>query len=87
MKRLYRNIGLLVCIFICLVFSGCSGYNELEEYIQILGIYIDKDEVKDQFIITFETIETDFGENKLITNTIESRGKSVHDAIRDLIST
>lgn len=86
MEKFCRNICLLVCVFICLLFLGCSNYNELEKYIHVFGIYIDKEEYTDQFIVTFETIDTEFGENRLIINTVESRGKTIHDAIRDSIS-
>ncbi|GLC30852.1 Ger(x)C family spore germination protein [Clostridium omnivorum] len=86
----FKYIITILLITTSTLFCSCSrDYNEIESRAFILGVGMDYDMVSKQFIVSAETVEGREGSvaagagSKVITG----RGKSVFDAVRNMVTT
>lgn len=83
MKKTRFILVMVVCIY-ALLLMGCWNYKEVEDLSIAAGAAIDKD--GDEYIVTAEVIEIPSGkEQGMKSKIIESRGKTIFDAIRNTV--
>ncbi len=86
MKRyLNRFIGLFMLIAFTITFCGCWDYSEITDLKYLAGIAVDKDKNTNEYILTFEVLEASTSSKAINSNIVESRGKTIHGALRDAI--
>lgn len=88
--KTYKYIITMLIITTSTLFCSCSrDYNEIESRAFILGVGIDYDTVAKQFIISTETVEGREGTvaSGASSKVITGRGKSVFDAVRNMVTT
>lgn len=66
-------------------FYGCWDYSEMDDFKHVAGIAIDRDKDKDEYIVTVEILEIYAGSKQLKSSIVQSRGKTIHTALRDAI--
>lgn len=85
-----KNIKLILLTFIILtnslILSGCWNYREINDLFIVTGIAIDKNQNKDGYILSIETIAPKgVKAGEMLSSTITVEGKTVFDAIRNSI--
>lgn len=78
-------LGLYGVIFSTISFYGCWDYSEMDDFKHVAGIAIDRDKDKDEYIVTVEILEIYAGSKQLKSSIVQSRGKTLHTALRDAI--
>ncbi|WML33822.1 Ger(x)C family spore germination protein [Clostridium sp. OS1-26] len=85
----FIKISILFIYIISNVFlsTGCWNYREIEQLGLAAGVAIDKDEDNNNYIVTVELINTEpsKGSTKVSSQLFSSRGKTIFDAVRNLI--
>mgnify|MGYP004569003937 FL=1 len=83
MKKLLLSLITLLIIFLT---SGCYNYKEINQMAIISSIGIDKDETKNEYIVSAQIMnskESEESEDSQIT-VYSRKGKTIHEALRDL---
>lgn len=83
MKKLLFSLITLLIIFLT---SGCYNYKEINQMAIISSIGIDKDETKNEYIVSAQIMnskESEDSEDSQIT-VYSRKGKTIHEALRDL---
>lgn len=83
MKKLLLSLLTLLIIFLT---SGCYNYKEINQMAIISSIGIDKDETKNEYIVSAQIMnskESEDSEDSQIT-VYSRKGKTIHEALRDL---
>ena len=83
MKKLLLSLITLLIIFLT---SGCYNYKEINQMAIISSIGIDKDETKNEYIVSAQIMnskESEDSEDSQIT-VYSRKGKTIHEALRDL---
>lgn len=83
MKKLLFSLITLLIIFLT---SGCYNYKEINQMAIISSIGIDKDETKNEYIVSAQIMnskESEESEDSQIT-VYSRKGKTIHEALRDL---
>ncbi|MBV1820977.1 Ger(x)C family spore germination protein [Clostridium cochlearium] len=80
-----KIIIFFMIIFPMISFCGCWDYSEMDDFKHVAGIAIDKDKYKDEYILTIEVLETFMDSKQLKSKIVQSRGKTIHTALRDAI--
>lgn len=84
-----KYISKILILFILIVFStmvcGCWDYTEMNDVKYVAGFAVDKDKDTDEYILTSEVLEASISANIIKSNIIQSRGKTIHSALRDAI--
>ncbi|EJP6472360.1 Ger(x)C family spore germination protein [Clostridium botulinum] len=83
----FINKTIILFILVCLpmTFCGCWDYTEMHDITFAAGICIDKDNFTNEYILTIETLKTSTNGEKINSDIIQSRGKTLHTALRDAI--
>lgn len=85
----FIKISILFIYIISNVFlsTGCWNYREVEQLGLAAGVAIDKDDDNNSYIVTAELINTEpsNGSTKVSSQLFSSRGKTIFDAVRNLI--
>jgi len=86
MKRyLKKSFILFILISFAVTFLGCWDYEEMVNLKYLAGIAVDKDKYTNDYILTLEVLEASTNSKAINTNIIESRGETIHAALRDAI--
>ncbi|MBU3209511.1 Ger(x)C family spore germination protein [Clostridium algidicarnis] len=86
MKRyLKKSFILFILISFAVTFLGCWDYQEMVNLKYLAGIAVDKDKYTNDYILTLEVLEASTNSKAINSNIIESRGKTIHAALRDAI--
>lgn len=86
MKRyLKKSFMLFILISFAVTFLGCWDYEEMIDLKYLAGIAVDKDKYTNDYILTLEVLEASTNSKAINSNIIESRGKTIHGALRDAI--
>jgi spore germination protein KC len=88
--KTYKYLITILLIITSTLFCSCTkSYNEIESRAFILGVGMDYDTVAKQFVISAEVVEGRQGSIGAGTasKVITGRGKSVFDAVRNMITT
>ncbi|WP_029452396.1 Ger(x)C family spore germination protein [Clostridium algidicarnis] len=86
MKRyLKKSFILFILISFAVTFLGCWDYEEMVNLKYLAGIAVDKDKYTNDYILTLEVLEASTNSKAINSNIIESRGKTIHGALRDAI--
>lgn len=83
MKKLLLSLITLLIIFLT---SGCYNYKEINQMAITSSIGIDKDETKNEYIVSAQIMnskENEESEDSQIT-VYSRKGKTIHEALRDL---
>lgn len=83
MKKLLLSLITLLIIFLT---SGCYNYKEINQMAITSSIGIDKDETKNEYIVSAQIMnskESEDSEDSQIT-VYSRKGKTIHEALRDL---
>lgn len=83
MKKLLLSLITLLIIFLT---SGCYNYKEINQMAITSSIGIDKDETKNEYIVSAQIMnskESEESEDSQIT-VYSRKGKTIHEALRDL---
>lgn len=83
MKKLLLSLITLLIIFLT---SGCYNYKEINQIAITSSIGIDKDETKNEYIVSAQIMnskENEESEDSQIT-VYSRKGKTIHEALRDL---
>ncbi|WP_035288431.1 Ger(x)C family spore germination protein [Clostridium sp. KNHs214] len=78
-----KIIILFMLVAFSIVFCGCWDYTEMDDVKYVAGFAVDKD--KDEYILTLEIMEASIGSNAIKSDIVQSRGKTIHSALRDAI--
>lgn len=82
-------ISKILILFVLIVFSttfcGCWDYTEMNDVKYVAGFAVDKDKKTDEYILTSEVLEASISANTIKSNIIQSRGETIHSALRDAI--
>lgn len=70
---------LIIILAICILFTGCYDYKELNDCLVVSGVFIDK--INDSYTVTYETIDTKKKEDN--KNLFSGKGKSVSMAFQN----
>lgn len=86
MKRCLNKIFILL-LLICFptLICGCWDYTEMNDLKYVAGFAIDKDKNSNEYILTFEVLEASVSAETINSNIVESRGKTIHAALRNAI--
>jgi len=84
-KNIFLILLLVSCIFLLV---GCWNYSEIEEKSIVAGLGIDKNKENGNFVLTVEIVNLagKDGESTLASEIFSIEGKSVFDAVRNLIT-
>ncbi|WP_443659220.1 Ger(x)C family spore germination protein [Clostridium algidicarnis] len=86
MKRyLKKSFILFILISFAVTFLGCWDYEEMVNLKYLAGIAVDKDKYTNDYILTLEVLEASTNSKAINSNIIESRGETIHAALRDAI--
>lgn len=86
MKRyLKKSFMLFILISFTVTFLGCWDYEEMIDVKYLAGMAVDKDKYTNDYILTLEVLEASTNSKAINSNIIESRGKTIHAALRDAI--
>lgn len=87
MKFIKLSILFIYIISNVFLSTGCWDYSEVEQLGMAAGVAIDKDDDNNNYIVTAELINTESskGSTKVSSQLFSSRGKSIFDAVRNLI--
>lgn len=87
MRKISSAILLFVIFMNTILLTGCWNYREISNLAIVTGFAIDKDPDMDGYIITTEIVnfEASGREAKIRSKTIESKGETIFDAIRDML--
>lgn len=86
MKRyLKKSFMLFILISFAVTFLGCWDYEEMVNLKYLAGIAVDKDKYTNDYILTLEVLEASTNSKAINSNIIESRGETIHAALRDAI--
>ena len=81
-----RWLVLILVIIICFIFTGCWNYREIDSLSIVAGIGIDRDSETGDIVLSIEIINPSESSGQTSdTKILESRGKTVFDAVRDAI--
>lgn len=82
-----KYILILLIISNILLLSGCWNYREVERLAIVSGLAVDKDENSGEFLLITELVDVKetMGKTTLTSKKIDSRGKTILDAIRNMI--
>lgn len=83
-----KTLCIMLAFFNIFILSGCWNYREIDRLAIIGGLAIDKDDIENKYKITVEVYGTETGkgsEGSIKSELYESEGKSIFDAIRNLI--
>lgn len=83
MKKLLLSLITLLIIFLT---SGCYNYKEINQMAITSSIGIDKDETKNEYIVSAQIMnskESEESEDSQVT-VYSRKGKTIHEALRDL---
>jgi spore germination protein KC len=80
-----KSVSLMVSLFLILSLSGCWSYHGLNQITIIAGVGIDIDPQSNGYLVTCEVIDTATSgkEGGPKPKIVESRGKTVFDAVRN----
>ncbi|MCG8540050.1 MAG: Ger(x)C family spore germination protein [Clostridia bacterium] len=80
-----KSCILVIIVFTIFILTSCWNYREVDRMRFVAGVAIDYDEVEDEYIVTSEVVRLiDEGQN-FGSTLFQSRGKTVFDAVRDII--
>ena len=83
-----KCLAFILCIILCSVLTGCWNYREIESLAVAAGVGIDRDSQSGEYIIYVEFIQpSETKEQTPVSTVVESRGKTIFDAIRGSIAT
>lgn len=86
MKRyLKKSFMLFILISFTVTFLGCWDYEEMINVKYLAGMAVDKDKYTNDYILTLEVLEASTNSKAINSNIIESRGQTIHGALRDAI--
>lgn len=82
-----KPISLFIIILLCILFTGCWNYKEVNDIFIVAGISIDKDPGNKRFIVSAEVINVNEAtkENTIESQRVESNGDAVFEAVRNMI--
>jgi spore germination protein KC len=82
-----KYILILLIISSILLLSGCWNYREIERLAIVSGLAVDKDENSGEYLLTTEIVDVKetMGKTTLTSKKIDSKGKTILDAIRNMI--
>ncbi len=84
-----KHLVFLIFMIILILFllTGCWNYRELDKLAIVSGLAVDKNEKGDGFLLTAEVIDIKQGttEIKISSIRVESEGKTIFDAMRNMI--
>lgn len=84
MNKKYFSLLMIIFILNISMASGCWDYGEINDMMIVAGVAVDYDKNKDEYILTIEGIENDVEEGAK-GEVFQSKGKTVFDAIRNMI--
>lgn len=87
MKNIKKIIAIILICIIALPLGSCAEERELEFYVHTMGLYVDKNPNKEEFIVSLEIIDTNDEDIGYTPKLVEGRGKSMHEALRNVCNT
>lgn len=81
MKKAYLLIMISNLIFL----TSCWNYIDVNKMRFVAGVAFDYDETRDEYIVTSEVVKLLEGGEKFGSALFQSRGKTIFDAVRDMI--
>lgn len=87
MKRASKKIALLLIVCITMpAISGCWGYRDVDKLFVVMGGFLDKDPITNQYILQVEILRPQGGqESKMTQQVVSGKGDTIFAAIRDTI--
>lgn len=78
----------LLFVFSAAFFCGCWNYSDIEKYSLVTGLSVDMDKKDDKYIINAEVLNYEMSgkEAKSRSSIVEAEGKTVFDAVRNMIN-
>lgn len=88
MKKLKKIMIIILIILNTFILSSCWNYRETKNMAIVAGAAIDRDEIKDKYILTTEILQFEpSGEQNSITSKIfVTEGETLSDAVRDILT-
>ncbi len=88
MKLLKRFLFMFLIISCTFINTSCWNYKDVERLNIVMGFAIDKDVKSDEYILTAEMARPESGQNmaKYNSDIFQSRGSTIYEAVRNLIS-
>ena len=85
MRRLIKGIALLLVLCLLLpILSGCWGYHDVDDLFIVMGGYLDRDPITNEFTITSEIMKPKGrNEGQMAVQVVSGKGDTVFAAIRD----
>ncbi|MCY6369062.1 Ger(x)C family spore germination protein [Clostridium ganghwense] len=85
MKTLRKSVAIFILGTMCIYFSGCWNYREIDDMPMVIGVAIDMK--KDNYILTTQVVKPMISveEKFLHTSFRQTEGETLFDAIRDFI--
>lgn len=85
-SKIFLMLCIVLSIGICL--CGCWNYTDIEKFAIVSGFAIDKNEQGDKYVVTVEVVNFEMSgkEAKQTSNYVESEGRTIFDAIRNVIN-
>lgn len=84
MKNCISKILILFILIVSpLMLCGCWDYTEMNDVKYVAGFALDKE--RNEYILTSEVLEASISANTIKSNIVQSRGKTIHSALRDAI--
>lgn len=82
-------LAFILLMTTCFILTGCWNYREIESLSIVAGVGIERDPVSGDFILYIEIIEPSGNtkEQAPASKVVESRGKTIFEAVRDVIDT
>lgn len=82
-----KKCGVILILLSSIFLTSCWDYAEISDLIPIAGIAVDKDKNSDEYLLTLEVIQPSKDGNSIQSVLLEGRGKTLHEAFRETITT
>ncbi len=83
----FKLYALLLCLMLIATFCGCWNYIDVEAEFVVMGVTVDKDYETNEYKINAEVAKSTGGQDaKQVSRVETSRGMTIFDAIRNMIS-